>query len=185
MTLSVDWANKIVLSTASITDLPAFKAAIRDLEDDAEGMLYPAVISYKRVDLGSGAYFHAVDLINGYTLKFPNAGNYTINGNLGGTIVPVSGVYVERKTSAAFATTSQGGTGPSAGDIAAAVWSKALEGAMTAEQMQRVLLAALGGKRQGLGTAIEQYMAQDGVTPRLTLTPDANGNGTPTLNGAP
>lgn len=63
-----------------------------------------------------------------------------------------------------------------------AVWGHALEG-LTAEEMLRVMLAALAGKRAGLGTATEQYMAQDGVTPRITLTPDASGNGTPVING--
>lgn len=115
--ITIDWVNKIVESTASITDLPAFKDTIRDLEDDAVGMLYQPVISYKKVDLGGGAYFHAVDFINGYQLKFPNAGNYLINGNLGATIVPVAGVYVERKTAAAFATTASGGSGPTAQSI--------------------------------------------------------------------
>lgn len=66
-----------------------------------------------------------------------------------------------------------------------AVWAKALEG-LTAEEMLRVMLAALAGKRQGLGTATEQYMARDGTTPRITLAGfDVNGNGTPSVNGAP
>lgn len=64
----------------------------------------------------------------------------------------------------------------------AAIWQRTLEG-LTAEQMMRIMLAALAGKRQGLGTATEQYLAQDGTTPRITLTPDASGNGAPTLNG--
>jgi hypothetical protein len=57
-------------------------------------------------------------LTNGWTLRFPNPGNYTISGNLNGTIQPVAGVYVERKTSAAFTTTAVGGSGPTASDIA-------------------------------------------------------------------
>jgi hypothetical protein len=68
---------------------------------------------------------YGLDLINGWTLKFPNAGNYTIQGNLNGTIVPVAGVYVERKTSAAYATTAIGGSGPSAADIASAILAAA------------------------------------------------------------
>lgn len=68
---------------------------------------------------------------------------------------------------------------------AAAIWAKVLEGALSAEAVQRIMLAALGGKRAGLGTATEQYYAQNGTTPRITLTPDASGNGTPTLDGAP
>lgn len=121
MTISVDWSNKIVSSTASITDLPAFHAQLRDLEDDPEGMIYPVIHQWKALDLGGGAFMYQADFINGYTLTFPNAGNYSIKGNLNATIIPVAGVYVERQTSLAYATTAIGGSGPSAADIAAAV----------------------------------------------------------------
>ena len=121
MALTFDWPNKVVESTASITDLPAFHALLRDAEDDAAGMIHPVIHLWKALDLGSGAYFYQADFINGWQLKFPSAGNYTISGNLNAPIVPVAGVYVERKTSAAFATTAVGGSGPSAGDIASAV----------------------------------------------------------------
>lgn len=124
MAITIDWQNKLVLSTSSITDLIAFKDSIRELEDDAEGMLHPTVISYKRVSLGGGAYFHAVDLINGYQLKFPNSGNYSIIGNLGATVVPVAGVFVDRTMAAAFATVAGtgGSGGPTAQEIARAMW---------------------------------------------------------------
>lgn len=123
MSITVDWQNKLVLSTASITDIVAFKDAVRDLEDDAIGMLYDPVIQYKRVDLGGGAFFHDVPLINGYQLKFPNAGNYTIIGNIGAVIVPVPGVFVTQTKAAAFATVagSGGAAAAMAAEIAAAV----------------------------------------------------------------
>ena len=123
MALSFDTANLVIESTASIPDLAAFHTSLRDWEDGEVGAIYPVTHSWKALDLGSGAYFYGLDLTNGWTLKFPNAGNYTITGNLGGTIVPTSGVYVERKTCAAFATTAVGGSGPTAGDVADAVWS--------------------------------------------------------------
>jgi hypothetical protein len=84
-------------------------------------MLYPTVHAYKKVDLGGGAYFHDVPFINGWQLKFPTPGNYTVIGNIGATIVPVAGVFVDRTKAAAFATTSSGGSGPSAAEIAAAI----------------------------------------------------------------
>jgi hypothetical protein len=69
--------------------------------------------------------------------------------------------------------------------ISEAVATRAVDGSITTEQAMRVMLAALAGKRTGLGTATEQYMGRDGVTPRITLTPtDAAGNGTPVINGA-
>lgn len=121
MALTINWASKVIDSDASITDMPAFHAELRDAEDSAEGMLYPTTHTWKALDLGGGAFFYGLDLINGWRLRFPAAGNYTIQGNLNAEIIPVAGVYVERKTSAAYATTAIGGSGPSAGDIAAAV----------------------------------------------------------------
>lgn len=126
MTISVDWENKLVLSTASIPDIVAFKDTIRDFEDDDVGMLYPPIITYKRVDLGGGAYFHAVDAINGYQLMFPDAGNYSVTGNIGMPIVPVAGVFVVQTKAAAFATVAGGGSSgsvPTAQENADAVWS--------------------------------------------------------------
>jgi hypothetical protein len=125
MAITIDWTNKVIESTLSITDLPAFHATLRDLEDDPTGMIYLTTHTWKALDLGGGAFFYQCDLINGYQLKFPIAGNYTIVGNLNGTIIPVAGVYVERKTSAAFITTAVGGSGPTAGDIAAAILAAA------------------------------------------------------------
>lgn len=117
MTISVDWPNKIVESTADILDLPAFKEEIRVLEGSTLGVLRDPIITYKKVALGGGAYFHAVDFINGYTLKFPTPGNYAILGNLNCTIVPVAGVYIEKTKASAFATVAGGGGGSSPADI--------------------------------------------------------------------
>jgi len=133
MTISVDWQNLIIESTASILDLPDFHASLRDLEDDVTGMVYPVTHTWKALDLGGGAYFYQADLINGYTLKFVGAGPFVITGNLNGTIVD-TGVQVERKTSSAFTTTAIGGSGPSPSDIADAVWAQST-GAAVATRM--------------------------------------------------
>ena len=119
MALSVDWVNRLVLSTASIPDIVAFKEALRSFEDSDVGLLYPPILLYKRLDLGSGAYFHAVDFVNGYQLKFPDAGSYYILGNIGATVVPVAGVFVDRTKAAAFA--SLAGSGGSGGATVAEI----------------------------------------------------------------
>lgn len=122
MALTFDTSNLVIESTASITDLPAFHSELRDWEDSAEAAIYPVTHKWKALDQGGGAYMYQADLVNGWRLKFPNAGNYTITGNLKGDIIPVPGVYIERTTSAAYITTSVGATGPTAAEIAAAVW---------------------------------------------------------------
>lgn len=126
MALTVDYANLLVISTASITDMVAFHLALRDFEDNPDGMLSPVIHTYKAVDLGGGATFPAVSFINGWQLKFPTPGNYVIKGgNLNATIVPVAGVFVQQTQSAAYAVTSVGGSGSSftVTDVADAVWS--------------------------------------------------------------
>lgn len=139
MSFTVDWDARIVDSSASITDVLAAREALRTLESSDKGVLYPPIIKYKELPLGGSAKFLAIEFINGYRLRFPVPGNYTISGgNITAPIIPVSGVYVERITSAAYATsvvtTTEGGgggagasvgtgTGATANDIAAAVWS--------------------------------------------------------------
>lgn len=120
MAITVNWPARVILSDASITDLPAFHAALRGLEDDAAGAIHPVTHTWKALDLGGGAFFYQADLINGYALEFVGDGPFTVSGNLNGTIND-TGVQVERKTSAAYVTTAIGGSGPSAADIAAAV----------------------------------------------------------------
>ncbi len=152
MTITVDWANKLVLSDASITDVVVFKETIREFEDDAEGLLHDPIIAYKKVDLGGGAFFHDVPFINGYQLKFPTPGNYTIVGNIGATIVPVAGVFVDRTKAAAFATTSSGGSGPTAGEIAAAVAA-----AMLAQVQPANIQQVNGVTVAGTGTTLDPW----------------------------
>ncbi len=121
MALTFDHEAFIIDSDASITDLPAFHAELRDWEDSEVGVVHPATHIWKALDLGGGAFMYQADAANSWKLRFPNPGNYEINGNLNFPIVPVAGVYVERKTSAAYVTTAIGGSGPSANDIAAAL----------------------------------------------------------------
>lgn len=75
-------------------------------------------------------------------------------------------------------------TGPTAEEIATAVWSRVIE-SLTAEEMLRVMLAALAGRSTGVGTLTETYLAQDGTTPRVTANFDTSSNRTSvTVNGA-
>jgi len=117
----------VIESSASITDLPTFHAELRDWEDNPVAVIFPVTHTYKVIDLGGGAFFPAVALINGWRLRFPTAGTYIIKGNLSGTVLLTPGVALERQTSAAFTTTSiSGGSGPTPAEIADAVWNKVL-----------------------------------------------------------
>ena len=144
MTISVNTANRVIESTASITDLPAFHAALRDWEDSPDGAIHPVTHTWKAMDQGEGAFLYQADLINGWVLKFPTPGNYVITGNLKGNIIPVAGVYVERTRATAYTTTSVGGSGPSADSIAAAVLA-ALQGTTIPDNVTQVNHVTLQG----------------------------------------
>lgn len=117
--LVADYQNLILHSDASITDIVQLHLTLRDMEDSAEGMIYPVIHTYKIVDLGNGAFFPAVKFINGWRLQFP-AGNFEISGgNLDCAIIQTSDTYVKHTQSAAYAVTSVGSSGPTAESIAA------------------------------------------------------------------
>lgn len=122
MALTADFANRIIHSSASITDVVAFHAALRDIEDGEDAVIHPTIHTYKEIDLG-GAVFPAIAFVNGWTLQFP-AGNYELRGgNVLATINPVSGCYVKYTASSAYAVTSVGAGGATPSDIADAVWA--------------------------------------------------------------
>ena len=81
----------------------------------------------------------------------------------------------------ALSTASSGGVDLNA--LATAVWGKVLESSFTAEEMMRILAAGTAGQRSGVGTATETYKGLDGTTVRIEFSPDANGNGTPVVDG--
>lgn len=123
MPASFDTTNKIIELTSSIIDLPVFHQELREWESSSAGIVNPTTHKWKALDLGGGAFFYQCDLINDWKLKFTVPGSYVIEGNLTCEIVSVPGVFVERKTSSAYATTSVGTTGPTAASIAAELLS--------------------------------------------------------------
>jgi hypothetical protein len=154
MALTPNFTSRIIDSDASVNDLPAFHEALRAIEESDAGMLYPPIHTYKRIDLGGGAYFHAVDFINGWVLRFPNPGTYSVIGNLNCTISMTAGVAVERTKAAAFATTSVGGGGPTAAEIAAEMLDAAASGHNAAGTFGRYLAiaASVNGEMVVTGT---------------------------------
>jgi hypothetical protein len=136
-----------------------------------------------------------VDAVGAALVQFSNSANIRATGNLSGDITPftelspqsLSAAVWQALASAYNAPGTMGellnsaGGGASPATIAAEVWSTPLE-TLTAEEIMRVLLAALAGARSGLGSGTEEYLAQDGTTPRITFSPDAQGNGTPIID---
>jgi hypothetical protein len=189
-------AKRIILDSASVTatELYSRSADWLALSDNAK---YGAV--FRQVggdDLGGGLSIPPYFFLQGAWRVRPMEANHdlTITGNLfveggGVPVVRTIGTYQVNVNYtvpvAAQGISTSGGSAPTVEQISAAVWQRILENGMSAEAMQRVVLAALVGQTAGIGSATEIYKAQDGATPRITANFDGSNNRTSvTLNGA-
>lgn len=185
MPLTPDFTLKVIHSDASITDMVAFHADLRDIEASDEGMLHPAIHTYKEVPLGGGALFPALAFINGWTLEFP-AGSFVVSGgNLEATINPVAGCYVKQTQAGAYAVTAIGGGGATPAQIVDELMGRALDG-LTFAEIQRIQVAALAGKVTGMDTGTPVFRGVADTKDRIIASVDAAGNRlSVTLDGAP
>ncbi len=131
MAITVLPDEKVIELTSSITDLAEFHQVLRQWEASDEGVTSAATHTWQRMTLANGAAMLGMDLVNGWRLRFPVAGRYTIVGNLNGDVLTVAGVFVERQTSVAFVTSFQGGGGGGAVDAQAV--AQALRDSLAAE----------------------------------------------------
>ena len=169
MALTPDFDLRVIHSDASITDMVAFHAALREIEVSDVGMLYPPIHTYKEVPLGGGALFPALAFVNGWTLQLP-AGSWVVSGgNLDVTINPVAGCYVKMTQAAAYAVTTVGGSGPTpptAEEVATAVWAHTT----ASDLLDRVQLAEAILRNKQVTDPVTGIMTGfdvDGVTPLL------------------
>lgn len=164
-------------------DVNAFRLSLKDWEDDPANMgMLDTHRHNTEVTISGVTYARTFEIINNYTVEFEDLDPpYTVRcvganhnivdvmnfnsvnlliGNSAGlqTVVSGSGVTAQDKT-----------------DIIDGVWAKALE-TLTAEEMMRIMLAALAGKVNGAGTGTENFRDQADAKNRITSTVDGSGN---------
>lgn len=110
-------------------DVEDFRLWLKDWEDSEVGMAMPD--THRRnapVTLAGTTYAQTFELVNGYTVTFEN-GSYRVrvtggNHNVG-DVMNVNSVSIEIGNSAGLIAvdTGGGGTAPTAGEIATAVWA--------------------------------------------------------------
>lgn len=158
------------------------------------------------IDLGAGTKIPIYCFLqNGWRVR-PMESSHTLNvgdGVLlveggGDPFVNTTGSFIVRinyqQPVQAISFSSGGGGGATAADIwaygdrqltagiptpaqnAAATWQTALEAGMTAEELVRIMLAALTGKTTGIGSPVETYRDAADTKPRLSVTFDGSGN---------
>lgn len=140
MNVLVNWATKVItVPRAELAfvsaglyqlDVDAFRLALKDVEDSADGMAYPDTHRHNtQVVLSGVTYSRTFEIINGYTVLFEDLGPYTVrcvgaNHNIADVKV-VNQVSLLIGNSSGLITVATG-AGPTAAEIAAAVWATVL-----------------------------------------------------------
>ena len=198
MAISINWATRVIsIPKADMTfmsatlyelDVDVLRLALKNLEDDEDGMAYPQTHNHNTlVEVGGVTLARVVEIINGYTITFEN-GVYAVslvgaNNNIA-DVMNLNNVSLRSNNSAGLIVVDSGGSGaPTAEEVAAAVWNYAdgVEVALTPIQAQRLILAAAAGKIAGAETATVVIrgaaMSGEGKV-RITATTDESGNRT-------
>jgi hypothetical protein len=200
--ISIDWSTQVILvPQADLTyvspglyelDVEAFRLELKDIEDSEEGMSFPDTHARNApVTLAGTTYAQTFEIINGYTVEFEDVGTpYTVrcvgaNHNIGDVKV-VNQVSLIIGNSAGLVVAGGGtGSAPTANEVAAAVWQRILENGLTAEQITRIMLAALAGTTNGAGTSNEVFKSLNGAKNRISTIFDGAGNrSSVTLDGS-
>jgi len=199
MAISVDWATRIItIPTSFLThisgpvgiggvyglDTDAFRLALKDLEDDEEGMASPDTHQHNtEVVLGITTFARVIEIINGYTVDFAETpfDKYTVicsgsNHNIADVKV-VDTVSLLIGNSAGLVVVP--GLSISTDDIL----EMPVEGSLDFEGLLQVLLAVAAGKSSITGSTVtfrDQADLKDRVTAgmtgseRTTITLDPN-----------
>lgn len=201
MSISFDGATKLItLSSGTVAlDVVDLYSRWKDwvaTSDNAKWLEAFAPVGGDDIDLSAGTSVPLYAFLrNGWRVK-PQEANHTLNvsgGVLlveggGDPFVNTTGSFVVRinyqQPVQAITVATGGGGGPTAGEIAAAVWDYAdgVEIGLTPIQTQRLILAMAAGKISGAETATmliraAKVGAGDGKV-RITATTDENGNRT-------
>jgi hypothetical protein len=187
MSIEFDPINKrVILDSVSVsaTEVYSRSADWLAIGDNAK---YGAV--FRQVggdDLGSGLSIPPYFFLQGDWRVRPMESDHDLDftGNLfveggGNPFVRTVGTFQVNVRSTvpmqAQGISTSGAPAPTASQNAAAVWSQVVDG-LSADDVLKVMLAALAGKTTGIGTTTESYLSQDGSTARITATFDSNNN---------
>jgi hypothetical protein len=189
--ITVNWSSRVIFVPQSdLTpvsgalyelDVDVLRLALKDIEDAADGMSFPDTHRHNtQVTLSGVTYARTFEVINGYTVEFED-GQYAVR--LVGANHNIADVKVANQVSliignsAGLITVATGGsTGPTAAEVATAVWTRAIESGLTAEQLQRLMLSVLAGKASGGGSSPITFRDVADTKDRVVLTVDSNGN---------
>lgn len=195
MPIAFDATNKrIILDSASVTAVEIYSRWKDWLALSDNAKYGENITTVGGDDLGGGLSIPPyIFLKNGWRVRPMEANhNLTITGNLfvdGGGVPVVStlGTYQVNVNYTvpvqAQGISTSGSTGPSAADIASAVWQRAIESGVTAEQMLRLLLAPVAGDMEKVSETIRAFKSLDGTKNRVVATVENGERNVTTIDG--
>jgi len=187
--VTVGWQDKIIyVPQADLTlvsgtlyelDTDWLRLQLKALEDSVEGMVFPDTHQHNAGVVISGvAYAQTFEIINGYIISFVPDAHYTVrlfgsNNNIPDVLGTAhQHVSLIAQNSGGLIVTSSGGVTP------AQVWGKEIETGFTAEELLRLMAAALAGKLSGAATTEVSIRDVNDTTDRIVAEVDADGNRT-------
>ncbi len=185
----------------SDADIKAFLSAVASLTGSGEvsGATLTGIGAALADIAGSGTALGSVltgsgelgaDLtVTGTGLSTANVGQavweYLISGNEAQDLLAAAGSAGDPWITPLPGAYGTGTAGNILGNLLASIGDRLIENGLSQDEVTRIMLAALAGKRQGMGTATEQYLSQDEATTRIAFTPtDSAGNGDTTVDGS-
>jgi len=192
MPISIDHATRIIFVPQSFLtlvsgtnyelDVNAFRLALKNLEDDANGIQLQDTHRHNaEVSLGGITLAQTVEIINGYTVTFED-GFYSVNLiGANNNIIDVTNfnsVSVRSNNSAGLVVVTDSAITQSDKDeIIAGVWrGLTVEAGLTPEEAMRLVLSALVGKLSGVGTGTVTFRDAGDTKDRIVATVDAQKN---------
>lgn len=159
MAISIDWATRIIfVPQADLTPLGGnvfelnvndFRLELKAQEESEVGMIFPTTHNHNTtLNVGGTTLARTVEIINGYTVTFED-GQYAVqlvgaNHNIA-DVTNVNQVSLRTANSAGLIEVDTGGggsSGPTAGQIAVAVWDEPIASHQTAGSTGEALQTA-------------------------------------------
>ncbi len=193
MSYVVNWNTKVITipkaDTEFISSSPDVRsldindlwAALRDIEDDEDGINFSGIIrNTPPLTVAGLTLGRVLEIINGYTLTFED-GFYAVNISGGNSnvadVVNKNSVAVNTSNSAGFIQVAGEGSVPV--DFDDLLDGEEIEAGITVRQALRAILAVLPtGKASGSGSGVEIFRSADDSKDRVIVTVDDNGNRT-------
>lgn len=194
--MTFDGLNKRITLTAGTTTVGVREIWSRWVDwlltsDNSKYEIAMEQVGGNDIDLGAGTKIPIYAFLkNGWRIR-PQEANHTLNvidGILlvdggGDPFINTAGSFIVRINFQQPVQAISFSTGGGGGATPASIWGHAVEGTLSAEQIMRVMAAALAGKVSGAAGTSVTIRAADDSADRITATVDASGNRTAvTLN---